>query len=364
MSIMFEKPHNNFKKMILFLQWALIFLVILLFTKDWLMKKMLKNFQPPSILVTSTDVESLPLNASYTRPAVCESKIFANIHTQIEGEIALIDVHPGQYVSQGQILLILKSDLITPQLNAAIAQWEFAADVYQRQQALYQAQAISLQDYQESQTNFIGALTRKDNLEAQYARCILIAPCDGYLSDFSWHIGDFLASGQKVFECYNKNTIDIVSYVSSEILHQLKEGDSILFKTKKKEYKGSIRTVQKNLHPQLQQGIIRAELESLADEIEPGLRGTVVLTTASVQNQLAISPIALGATPLGPCVWLLQQSDQDPKNYKAKEISVQILGFQGDKVFVESPELQAGSKIALYGQFKLNPNVQLQIRHV
>ena len=121
------------KKIILAIQAILSLLVLVLVGQSLISRTLLKDFQPPPVLVQTVHVTSHYLKQISDRPGLCQSQVSAVISAQISGEIAQILVQPGQFVNQEMALLVFKSDLIVPKLQAALAKEEVATEVYQRQ---------------------------------------------------------------------------------------------------------------------------------------------------------------------------------------------------------------------------------------
>ena len=181
----------------------------------------------------------LPIIATAPGGVIAEQQ--AQIASRLMGFIREMNVHEGQSVVAGQRLFTVDPTDIQGQVSqakAGLAQAEAAlADAktdYARFGNLYKEEAIpKLQwdkvrlQYQVAQQQAAAARAGLDTAASQMRYATLTAPFAGIITQKMANVGDLAAPGRPVLMLENPSKLQVQTNVSSEILAQLKQGDSV-----------------------------------------------------------------------------------------------------------------------------------------
>jgi membrane fusion protein (multidrug efflux system) len=122
-------------------------------------------------------------------------------------------VEKGQRVSKGDVLGILKDDVLQASYDAALAQYKLAELNFGKQQAVYQEQAISELQLKNSEYNRDAAKAQADLMKARLERAYLRSPIDGVFNDRFADAGEFAPPGVPVAHVVNLSVVKILAEI-------------------------------------------------------------------------------------------------------------------------------------------------------
>lgn len=122
-------------------------------------------------------------------------------------------VEKGQRVSKGQILAVLKDDILQASYDAALAQYKLAELNYSKQQTIYSEQAISELQLKNAEYNRDAAKAQADLMLARLERSRLRSPINGILNDRFVDEGEFAPPAVPVAHIVNIGSMKVVADV-------------------------------------------------------------------------------------------------------------------------------------------------------
>ncbi|MCI0705852.1 MAG: efflux RND transporter periplasmic adaptor subunit [Ignavibacteriae bacterium] len=122
-------------------------------------------------------------------------------------------VEKGQRVAKGDVLAVLKDDVLQASYDAAHAQYKLAELNFEKQQAIYNEQAISEMQLKNSEYNRDAAKAQADLMKARLERAYLRSPIDGTLNDRFADDGEFAPPGVPVAHVVNLSTVKILAEI-------------------------------------------------------------------------------------------------------------------------------------------------------
>ncbi len=132
------------------------------------------------------------LSAAKQFSGTLEGEEQANIVAKISERITTINVHVGDAVNAGQVLVELDKSGATSQFYQAQAGFNNAKKTYDRMKALYQEGAISQQSLDGAQTAYDVA---KANFDAAKSSVELTTPIPGVITAVNINVGDLTTPG-------------------------------------------------------------------------------------------------------------------------------------------------------------------------
>ncbi len=163
-----------------------------------------------------------------------------NVATRVTGEVKKIYVINNQLVKKSQPILDLDPipleialDKARAQLKINKAEWENARLTAERTQTLYLQRAVPKQMWDTADANFKSASAALKLAKAQLAEAKMnlyfthvIAPADGWISNFSIREGDVLIYGQPQFALIDSNQFWVDANYKETDIEKIKVGQS------------------------------------------------------------------------------------------------------------------------------------------
>ncbi len=191
----------------------------------------------PTPVMTMT-VSSQPVAQSDEYVATIKSRRSATINPQVDGNLIRINVHSGDHVKQGQVLMQIDplKQQATVDTQAATTQQKLA--VYQfnqieidRQRKLFAAGITSRDALDQAEQSFrntkadydsaVAALTTQQRELAYYR---IVAPFDGVVGDVPVHVGDYVSATTVLTTVDENRDLEAYIYIPTERAAQVRTG--------------------------------------------------------------------------------------------------------------------------------------------
>jgi membrane fusion protein (multidrug efflux system) len=115
----------------------------------------------------------------------------------------------GQQVKKGDLIVLLKDDVIKAGYDAAEAQYKMAELALEKQREVYQQQGISELQFKNLQYTRDAASANADLMKARWERTQLRSPIDGVVDNTIPNEGDFAPPGVPIARIVNTSVIKI-----------------------------------------------------------------------------------------------------------------------------------------------------------
>lgn len=171
--------------------------------------------------------------------------------SKVPGVITRLLVQPGQAVRAGQTLGTIDNSVLIQNKNQLQTQLDFATTVYEKQKRLWD-QKIG------TEIQYLTAKNQKESLEKsmstlqeQISMYNITSPINGVIDGVDVKIGQIAAPGMPIFRVVNLNKLKVVSDIAESYISKVHLGDAVTinFPDLKKEIKGKITFVSKNIDP-------------------------------------------------------------------------------------------------------------------
>lgn len=228
--------------------------------------------------VQTLTVAATPVPQSDEYVATIKSRRSATINPQVDGNLTSIDVHSGDHVTQGQLLMqvdpskqeaTLASQAATEQQKLAVYQYNQLQ--VERQRKLFAAGIISKdaldqaeQAYANSKADYESAGASRHEQEKQLAYYRITAPFEGIVGDIPVHVGDYVTSSTMLTTVDENRDLEAYIYVPTERAAQVHRGlgVQILDNNDNPVEKTAIDFVSPQVDDQLQGILVKAPVRS------------------------------------------------------------------------------------------------------
>lgn len=178
------------------------------------------------------------------RPWTRDGQIRANIvgiAPRVEGPIVQIPIKDNEPVKKGDLLFEIDPatyqaalDQAQAQLKQAQAKEVESQEQYQRQVELYKTKVNDIQDLQDAQDTYAGAVadTAAAQAAVQTAQLNLnytkvFAPVDGYLTNMNTSLGQYVNAGQQLLALVDSSSFWVAAYFKETQLRHVQPGGKV-----------------------------------------------------------------------------------------------------------------------------------------
>lgn len=203
---------------------------------------------------------------------------------------------PGAYVKKGSVLATLENpDFIALQQSYldSHAQNEYLRTEFERQQTLSREEASSQKRYQQSKAEYLSMRSRMDTAAAQLAllgidTTQLLAngivpylevksPISGYAANVNMNIGRHFDVGEPLCEIVDKSNMMLRLTAYEKDLHNLKAGDSVIFRVngiEGKTFRGAITMIGQQVNNENRSIDVYVRISEQNPQFRPGMYAT------------------------------------------------------------------------------------------
>jgi RND family efflux transporter MFP subunit len=334
-----------------------ILVVVLLGTYPVWAKQPPKNRPPANVVVSKTSDGMITPTAEFIGTVFYQE--VSDVASELNGIVEAFDFEEGQRVKKGQILVILRSDLLGKRLQATKASYEqVLSDLekkrldLKRVQRLLKENSIAEQRYDDERFSVKGLEKRAASLRAQVEHLQLEikkktirSPFEGIIVKRHVDRGEWLAEGDTVAILAKDNIIDIVAEVPEKIVKHVKSGMPVTITSNGHQLTGSVFTIVPRGDISTRTFPVKIRTQNRLALIE-GMAAKVSLPTGQQEKTLLVPRDAVipkfGKTVLFAVV-----------DSRAKMIPVRVTGYNGMETGVLSQALKPGMEVVVKGNERL-----------
>ena len=239
---------------------------------------------------------SVPNQTSFNGILVIPPQNRATVTLTMGGSIRSTSLLPGAYVKKGSVLATLENpDFIALQQSYldSHAQNEYLRTEFERQQTLSREEASSQKRYQQSKAEYLSMRSRMDTAAAQLAllgidTMQLLAngivpylevksPISGYAANVNMNIGRHFDVGEPLCEIVDKSNMMLRLTAYEKDLHNLKAGDSVIFRVngiEGKTFRGAITMIGQQVNNENRSIDVYVRISEQNPQFRPGMYAT------------------------------------------------------------------------------------------
>lgn len=278
--------------------------------------------------------------------------------TESAGKVAFLDLHEGQLVKKGQLLLRLNNDDLQAQLSKQLALLNELALREKRQAALLAQKGISEQEYE-------SVVAAKSALEAdiamtkaQIAKTEIRAPFQGRIGIRYISEGAFVGQNTRIADLVDDRMMYVDFGIPEKYATQIRLGMPVAVEVSQypDTFAASIKALEPRINPETRTQMVRAAMQNGAGKLVAGSFARILLERNSTDKALLLQSTAIVPDMNAKKVFVV-------KNGKAEPVVITTLYRNDNKVLVGSG-LSAGDTVVVSGILKLRPGSEVQIVEV
>lgn len=213
--------------------------------------------------------------------ATARAKRFVTLYPEVSGEVIDADLHAGDRVKSGEIVLKLDSKDAELAVELAKVRVEEAQLALDRSQRLLERNVNSAAKVQDAKTVLERAKIELRQAREALSKRTLRAPFDGVLGIPKVERGDRITSQTPVVTVDDRSELLVEIEVPEENLAHIAPGQTVTAKTPSfpnREFKGKLDRIDSRVMPASRTVMVRAVLPNEKDLLRPGMSFAVELT--------------------------------------------------------------------------------------
>jgi len=315
---------------------------------------------PQAMPVQTEIIAAAPVPEYDEYVSTIKSRRSATINPQVDGNLVKINVHSGDRVHAGEILMeidpakqeaTVSSSHSTEQQKLAV--FEYNQIEVERQRKLFD-QGVTSRDafdqaeqaYKNSQADYESAVATTQSQKKQLGYYHLAAPFDGIVGDVPVHLGDYVSATTMLTTVDENRDLEAYIYIPTERVTQIRKGLPVVILDNQEHELA--RTAIDFVSPQVDNGLqgilakapVKADLSRIRNLQQ--IKARVIWTTSSIP----VVPV-LAVSRLGGQTFVYVATNQGGK-YFARQRPITIGDTVGNNYAVKSG-LQNGDKVIVSG---------------
>jgi RND family efflux transporter MFP subunit len=315
---------------------------------------------PQAMPVQTEIIAAAPVPEYDEYVSTIKSRRSATINPQVDGNLVRINVHSGDRVQAGQILMeidpakqeaTVSSSHATEQQKLAVFQYNQIE--VERQRKLFD-QGVTSRDafdqaeqaYKNSQADYESTVATTQSQKKQLGYYHIAAPFDGIVGDVPVHLGDYVSPTTMLTTVDENRDLEAYIYIPTERVTQIRKGlPVVILDNQENELE---RTAIDFVSPQVDNGLqgiltkapVKADLQKIRNLQQ--IKARVIWTTSSIP----VVPV-LAVSRLGGQTFVYVATNQGGK-YFARQRPITVGDTVGNNYAVKSG-LQNGDKVIVSG---------------
>jgi membrane fusion protein, multidrug efflux system len=303
----------------------------------------------------------------------------ADLSAEVGGIVDQIDFRSGDEVKPGQPLLRLRAADDVAHLESLRATAALADTNYKRDQAQFQAQAISQAVLDSDAATLRSARAQVAEQEALVAKKNIRAPFAGQIGIRAVDLGQYLPAGTKIATLQQLDPIFVDFTLPQQSLEQLRVGQKLQVANDVfpgKNFSGEVTALDPQIDADTRNVKVRGTLANPDHKLLPGMYANVNIQVGAPVRHLTLPQTAVAYNPYGATVYLVVpasqavtetqgQSHQPPPrsgDLAVKQVFVTTGSTRGDQVAILKG-INEGDEVVTSGQIKLRNGALVEINN-
>lgn len=278
------------------------------------------------------------------------------LSSQVTGYVTKIAFTDGQMVKAGDLLFQLDNSKEQAEVVSKQADYQQAADKYNRMQSLVKGHYVAAQDVETARADVQAKLAALKSAQDNFNKKTITAPFGGVVGAKMVTLGDCVSPGLKLVELVDRNALKVAYSVPEKYLAKIKPEQTVAIipaDVSNKQYLGKVVYIAPSIDPQTHTINLQAYIPNFNNELAPGLFVQVQQLIRSNPQAILVSEEALVKSPDKTVVYRILDN-------KAVATVVQTGTSQDGMVEILSG-LSPTDSIVIAGQEKLSDGDLVQV---
>lgn len=327
---------------------------------------MMSHYSQPPATVSSTVAQLMTWRPTLKTIGSLVAINGVEMSAELPGVVSAIRFNSGQWVKQGDVILLLDTQVEQANLKSSQAKLKLASINYQRDQILFKKKATSqsmvdtdLAQLQEAEGNL-------ESIQATIHEKMITAPFDGYLGIRQVNLGQYIQAGTPIVTLQSLNPLYVTFNLPADDLSQLfihqpidvSVNDNLMIQ-------GTITAINSKVDVDTRNIKIQAIIPNKNLTLRPGMFVNVTVLLPENKKVIVLPETAIAYSLHGDSVFVLQKNGINKNKqpiFKTIRRFVKVGERRGDLVSILEG-IQPGEQVVTSGQIKLKDNTEVLINN-
>jgi membrane fusion protein, multidrug efflux system len=313
-------------------------------------KSMEQLYKENGVPVKVETVARKLLNTDHTFHAVITGIKESKASAMVADKVEKLHYTVGDVVEKDAVVISFPTDNPAAQYNQAKVGFEHAETTMKRMKSLYENGGISLQDYENTNTQY---KVSKANWEAVRQSVKVKAPISGTITQINVQESDNVHPGDNLFTVSQTNKLKAKMWVSESAISSIRKGDNVNAIWNAKTISGRVTQVDMSLNSNMQAFGVVVEFDNSANTFKSGVNAEIVIRSQIGRNTIVVERKNIFKQANESVVFVASNGTASKRVVKvgdATGVAVQIVSGlnEGDQLITEGQMLLTdGDKILI-----------------
>jgi RND family efflux transporter MFP subunit len=270
---------------------------------------------------------------------VVEAISEAHISPEISGQIERIYVSEGQWVSAGQLLAEINSEITRNQISEIESSLDYARIVFEKQKRLWDQRIGSEMQYLNAKNNVESLENRLNTLKAQLGMARITSPVSGVVDEIERKQGELALPGSLLMQIVNLDQVYINAAVSEAYLAAIRVGENVeVFFPAYPGLKLEVPIHRKGnvINPDNRTFIVQLKLSNPDKLLKPNILSKIYINDFTSEEALTVPASIVKQDLIGSYVYVVD--DNDGKTIARKAYVQTGLSYSNETMITEGIE--------------------------
>jgi len=329
----------------------------------WIMS----HYQQPAATISSATAKTATWQPKITSIGSLAAINGVDISAETPGMVAAIRFKSGQFVKQGEVIVLLDSQVEQADFKSSQAKLKLASINYQRDLILLKKNATSqsavdtdLAQLQEAQANL-------ESIQAKINQKTITAPFDGFSGIRQINLGQYIQAGSPIVTLQSLDPLYVKFYLPADNLAKIFINQPIQIKTNAESppISGAITAISSKVDTDTRNLEVEATIPNTKLKLRPGMFVDVTVLLPQKQKIIEIPETAIAYSLHGDSVFIVQPDGTDKNNQPKLKVTrrfIKIGERRGDVVSILDG-IKPGEQIVATGQLKLQDGAEVIVNN-
>lgn len=247
------------------------------------------------VLVTTQKLQKQKFEHYFDAHGVVESERNVTLNAEMGGLVRQINIEEGATVSEGEVLIVLDTDVIQKSIDELETAYELAKTVFARQESLWKQNIGSEIQYLEAKNRRDGLEQKLKTLKAQKDMSVIRAPFSGVVDDIMVKQGEMANPMFPVVRLVNLSSVYINADISESYIGKVKQGSEVKvnFPSLGEERMYKVNRTGNFINPNNRTFKIRIEIENKDQALKPNLLAVLNIRDFEADSAIVLPSMAI-----------------------------------------------------------------------
>lgn len=325
---------------------------------------MISHYEMPPVTISTSTATPHTWQSFLTSVGTITAVNGVDISSEASGIVKDIRFQSGQFVNQGDLLILLDTSVEQAQLKDNQSKVKLAQMNYDRDKTLLKKNVASQSTVD---TDFANLQQAQAGVEATLARInqkTITAPFSGKIGIRLVNLGEYVSAGTAMVTLQSLDPLYVRFNLPEQYLPNLALAQPVDVEVNvgdgMQTIRGSITAINAKVDQATRNILVQATIPNKKMTLYPGMFASVKIWLPQEVNVITLPQTAISYSLHGDSVFLVKDKGKKEKNLYVTRQYVKVGERRGDEIVILDG-LKAGDKVATSGQLKLQNETHVVI---